>query len=55
VTEYCPVCHDRRLDPAAIDRHNLRCAETGERAYPERTRPEYRRPLTREATRDRHP
>lgn len=34
--EHCPVCHDKRTDLDAIKRHNLRCAETGERAYPER-------------------
>lgn len=48
--EYCPVCHDRRIDADAIKRHNLRCAETGERAYPERQRPEYRRPFLRRET-----
>jgi hypothetical protein len=46
VIEHCPLCHGGRLDPDAIKWHNLRCAETGERAYPERHRPLTRRPLT---------
>lgn len=34
--EHCPVCHEGRTDAHAIKQHNLQCAETGERAYPER-------------------
>lgn len=32
-TTYCPRCENLLLTPAAIDRHNLRCAENGERSY----------------------
>ncbi len=44
VIEHCPVCHEGRTDDSAIKLHNLRCSQTGERAYPERETPEYRPP-----------
>lgn len=35
MTRPCPVCDEGRTDARAIYLHNLRCAETGERSYPE--------------------
>lgn len=48
--DYCPVCHDQRTDLDAIKRHNIQCATTGERAYPERQT--FRRPRPTEVLRD---
>lgn len=33
-SDYCPVCHGKRTDKAAIEAHNERCARHGERKYP---------------------
>jgi hypothetical protein len=33
VTDWCPVCHGKRADKAAIDAHNLRVSRDGERSY----------------------
>lgn len=32
----CPVCDERRTDPAAVATHNAIAASTGCRKYPER-------------------
>lgn len=50
MTDYCPVCHDQRTDLESVKWHNIQCAATGERAYPERQT--YRRPLLSEPPRD---
>lgn len=34
MTLRCPVCDEKRQDADAIRIHNIRCAQTGERAYP---------------------